>query len=267
MESTGEAGKIQISETTAKLLIEAGKTSWIHARDDKVHAKGMLAKFCLLTWCLIMGNLTGKGEMQTYWLGINRGPGSSVSGFSTHSGSSDESVVEQTFSLESIQDPIDRAELDSQVLRLIDWNVELLKTPLKNIIARREVLKMKRGHIPRNLELGLSSDTDISHKVAEVMDLPPFDPRLASLSEKAEKVELTAEVETQLKEFVTEIAKMYNNNSFHNFSHGKRHVLYSICLTRDVLSFEQTASHVMVRRKMNIRYAISSNTLCEDVCA
>ena len=48
MESTGQAGKIQVSEATAKALRAAGKADWVVARDGLVAAKG-------------------KGQMQTYW--------------------------------------------------------------------------------------------------------------------------------------------------------------------------------------------------------
>jgi class 3 adenylate cyclase len=49
MESTGQKGRIHVSECTATLLINAGKQAWITARDELVQAKG-------------------KGEMQTYWV-------------------------------------------------------------------------------------------------------------------------------------------------------------------------------------------------------
>ena len=49
MESTGEAGKIQVSETTASLLEASGKRHWLCSREDPVPVKG-------------------KGEMKTYWL-------------------------------------------------------------------------------------------------------------------------------------------------------------------------------------------------------
>jgi len=49
MESTGKKGRIQVSQDTADLLVEAGKESWVNPRADKVIAKG-------------------KGEMQTYWI-------------------------------------------------------------------------------------------------------------------------------------------------------------------------------------------------------
>lgn len=49
MESTSVRNRIQLSESTAKLLIEAGKESWIVKREGEVAAKG-------------------KGMMQTWWL-------------------------------------------------------------------------------------------------------------------------------------------------------------------------------------------------------
>jgi hypothetical protein len=52
MESTGIPNQIQISDETAKLLIDGGYESWLFPRKDLVHAKG-------------------KGCLQTYWLEIN----------------------------------------------------------------------------------------------------------------------------------------------------------------------------------------------------
>ena len=49
MESTGEKGRIQVSQETADLLIASGKSHWIRPREDKILAKG-------------------KGELSTYWL-------------------------------------------------------------------------------------------------------------------------------------------------------------------------------------------------------
>jgi hypothetical protein len=40
MESTGAANKIQVSKTTANLLIAAGKENWLTPRKDLVAAKG-----------------------------------------------------------------------------------------------------------------------------------------------------------------------------------------------------------------------------------
>lgn len=61
MESTGKAGRIQISQTTATLLKAAGRGSWFTEREDRIHAKG-------------------KGELTTYWLHPSDRAGSVASG-------------------------------------------------------------------------------------------------------------------------------------------------------------------------------------------
>jgi hypothetical protein len=59
MESTGIAGKIQVSSSTAELIREAGNQDWLQARDELVEAKG-------------------KGSVRTWWL-LMKGEGSVVS--------------------------------------------------------------------------------------------------------------------------------------------------------------------------------------------
>jgi hypothetical protein len=49
MESTGIPNQIQASTVTAKLLIAAGKGSWVMPKEDLVEAKG-------------------KGKLQMYWI-------------------------------------------------------------------------------------------------------------------------------------------------------------------------------------------------------
>ena len=53
MESTGESNRIQISESTAKLIEQAGKGHWLIPREEFVEAKG-------------------KGMLKTFWLGYER---------------------------------------------------------------------------------------------------------------------------------------------------------------------------------------------------
>ena len=43
MESTGIKNRIQLSHTTAQLLIECGKENWIVPREDTVKAKGKVS--------------------------------------------------------------------------------------------------------------------------------------------------------------------------------------------------------------------------------
>ena len=51
LESNGESGRIHVSESTAELLIDGGKSHWLTKRPDLVKAKG-------------------KGDLQTYWVTI-----------------------------------------------------------------------------------------------------------------------------------------------------------------------------------------------------
>jgi hypothetical protein len=164
--------------------------------------------------------LSGKGDMQTFWVKMNR-----RSAGRSCSYSSDESL-----GFESTEGHSD--VLSEETLRLVDWNVEILTKTLKQIIARREVLGIHREHIPRDMELEQADDTDVRHRVNEVMDLPPFDNRLTNLSAKANAVKLSAAVLEQLYSFFMEIAKLYNDNPFHNFSHGKWSLMSQHLLTR-----------------------------------
>lgn len=70
MESNGKRGKIQVSETTASRLRQAGKEAWLTPREDLVEAKG-------------------KGKMQTYWVEPSQGI---KSGSSLYSSEGEEGV-------------------------------------------------------------------------------------------------------------------------------------------------------------------------------
>jgi 3'5'-cyclic nucleotide phosphodiesterase/Adenylate and Guanylate cyclase catalytic domain len=110
MESTGIAGKIQVSQNTAKLLKEAGKEDWLSLRQDPVEAKG-------------------KGTMITYWLQRRCATGESLYG--GESGS--------TSPLASGNEVKEMQNFD----RLLHWSHQLLKEKLKLIIS-------SRGHVRCN---------------------------------------------------------------------------------------------------------------------
>jgi class 3 adenylate cyclase len=62
IETTGQKGRIHISQETSDLLVAAGKSRWVQKREEKVVAKG-------------------KGELQTYWFAMTK-TGSCYSGAS-----------------------------------------------------------------------------------------------------------------------------------------------------------------------------------------
>jgi hypothetical protein len=65
MQSTGQSNRIQLSEQTASLLIEAGTSAWIQPRRDLI-------------------NVNGKGIIQTYWA-VHSGRGDDMSAISLNS--------------------------------------------------------------------------------------------------------------------------------------------------------------------------------------
>ena len=58
------------------------------------------------------------------------------------------------------------------------------------------------------------------NEVKEVIALPKFDPNQLRKVVDPEAISLSVEVRNQLRDFITEIAKLYRNNLFHNFEHA-----------------------------------------------
>lgn len=77
MESNGQGGRIQVSQTTADLLTAAGKSAWLTPREDKILAKG-------------------KGLMSTFWLTV-KAEGSAVSTTDSMDSVYDQGVLENCF--------------------------------------------------------------------------------------------------------------------------------------------------------------------------
>lgn len=136
MESNGQRGKIQVSQATADLVMEAGKESWLTPRTEKVAAKG-------------------KGMLQTYWLDPSKGQRGSSSG---GPGSDSDFVPSES------NDPLDRAQKNT---RLIEWMVELLMEDVKKIVSTdRGELCFASGCLLR-MELNLFYDFVGQHSSSE----------------------------------------------------------------------------------------------------
>jgi class 3 adenylate cyclase len=108
MESTGMRDKIQISQSTADLLMKAGKGHWLKEREDIVEAKG-------------------KGRMTTFWLNPTiKNSGNSSFGESNSQSDSGESFIapEMTSALNIVKNE-----------RYVVWMVELLVEHIKKIVS------------------------------------------------------------------------------------------------------------------------------------
>eukprot|EP00934_Nitzschia_sp_Nitz4_P007269 Nitzschia sp. Nitz4//scaffold229_size32011//3230//7371//NITZ4_007915-RA/size32011-processed-gene-0.6-mRNA-1//1//CDS//3329542847//7259//frame0 len=132
VESTGTAGRIQLSLECAQQLIANGKEHWLVKREEKVQAKG-------------------KGEIQTdtqalpaiilatmlqYWLSM--GVCSEDRTRASSSVSSGEPLGVYEPMEEDVTVPArDRICPVSKTSRLVDWNVQMLADILKEVLARR----------------------------------------------------------------------------------------------------------------------------------
>jgi 3'5'-cyclic nucleotide phosphodiesterase len=184
--STGVKNKIQVSETTAACLIEAGKEHWLTPREDSVKAKG-------------------KGTMITYWLNISSTKSNTMA------------TASQTVS--SDQDShIIASDLCSEKVGLsIDWIYEMLQTHIKVIILARmaatSVLIESQKHTLIYDAKGIPMD-----EVVEAITLPEYKKVAKDVSPK--DIEMPPIVVLQLRQYITMIAKSYRNNLFHNFEHA-----------------------------------------------
>lgn len=217
MESTGVAGRIQVSTETAILLKNAGKDCWIAPRQELIMAKG-------------------KGELQTYW--VNPETKATSSKYSTEHSSVGYDSARVNLS----------PSLSPKSMRLIKWNVETLAQLLKQIAASRHVgassvgdsqeydthmlnssrqqrrmkfqRKMKEIQSRRRRIYSTPSQETVKTIFDEVQDyisLPEINLKAAKIGMKPHLIELDNAVMSQLHDFVSTVAANYRDNAFHNF--------------------------------------------------
>lgn len=181
MESTGEKSRVHLSSETAKMLVSAGKTSWVKQRDEKVVAKG-------------------KGELTTYWLELFSRSETGSEGVSDGSTAG----TEMPQKLEKDTDPVKQQ-------RLIDWNVEMLGRALYEIAAHNDSkrpIATGQGSLLDETVLMPAPGKMVLDEVREIITLP----RHSGSLPQSYGGQLDPDVVDQLRDYVTEIAGLYNNN-------------------------------------------------------
>ena len=244
MESTGERNRVHLSYETAHLLIEGGKSHWIQPRDTPVHVKG-------------------KGEMKTYWLKFVL---PSISGASSSlyidkrtaqfsdpdSQGYNPPPVEETFL--SYQTSLDRDHLDDVTQdepdnfismekqeRLVGWTVDVLSRLLRQMVAQRadtERTIRKRQYSSQWRNLTVTRGVTILDEVQETISLPNEPAQSSHDSDSL--IELPKSVQKQLTDYVSIIASMYRDNSFHSFEHATHVTMSSLKLLSRVVTRRTT---------------------------
>ena len=207
MESNGKKDRIHLSMETADLLIAAGKSMWVTARDDKIIAKG-------------------KGELQTYWLELTD---------KAETGSAAEDANAENRNLgdsEHVSAAIaEKTGIDpGKTERLIDWNVEVLLRLLKQVVARRQHQGRETVGLAGTEDLMLkpARGQTVLDEVKEIITLPQFDSSSLNIESDCDNIEMNPKIADQLHDYVWNIASMYRNNPFHNFEHGKYSFFYGL---------------------------------------
>lgn len=190
MESTGEKGRIQVSQETADILIQAGRN--LTQRDVKVEAEG---------------------KLQTYWLDVSN-PSDEPTNIDDELSHRDSAILDA---------PDIRNE---QISSLVDWNANNLVTLLHEVESKRRALKTVRTN-PETLKLKAVQHKKALGEVREVIRLPCFDANAAKEAIDPSVATLKPEVEIEARAYVTLIAHLYHRNPFHNFEHAS-HVAMSV---------------------------------------
>jgi 3'5'-cyclic nucleotide phosphodiesterase/Adenylate and Guanylate cyclase catalytic domain len=232
IESTGEKNRIHLSLQTASYLIESGKGDWVVERTSLVSAKG-------------------KGDLQTYWLTLKEGSSETTSDAlsctSSDHGRADKmpgdrspvsarrrSTADVVQPLGSLADqstgPLVKPAAPEPLMRLIDFNSQVLEGYLKKMVAMRQAsvfyapTTMEGARLSALTPTGALLAGSVFDEVQESIALPTEPARYL---QDPTKVILSPVVRNQLRDFVSTIALLYQENHFHCFDHAS-HVLMSI---------------------------------------
>ena len=170
--------------------MEHGHGKWVIPREGLVEVKGL-------------------GKVQTYFVNVIKGSKTS----------SVAEEIKQDFSDSFNSDAM--KDTSSKTERLVEWNVEVLCSLLRKIVARRGAMNPTREQVSSSI---LPSSVNgkgatVLDEVAEIIVLPEFNAKAIRKQVDPDSIELEADIVAQLESLVTRFASLYRNNPFHNVSY------------------------------------------------
>eukprot|EP00980_Cylindrotheca_fusiformis_P019593 scaffold6796_cov103-Cylindrotheca_fusiformis.AAC.2 len=220
MESASERRRIQVSQVTADLLLASGLSAWIIPRKSKVFVKG-------------------KGEIQTFWLDTKATKISKPSKSGTEMTTVSETVPNNSDSSSGEGAFDDNGFVDFEAMtkreRLVEYSVEVLSSLLQQIIASRGAVDVSNDTSLSEIEATIGTGDTVLEEFVPIIPLKRFDAGDLSKRHEASSIDIGEEAKTQLRNFLSNVASMYQDNPFHNFEHAS-HVTASVkkLLTRIV---------------------------------
>eukprot|EP00526_Cylindrotheca_closterium_P001661 CAMPEP_0113641374 /NCGR_PEP_ID=MMETSP0017_2-20120614/21721_1 /TAXON_ID=2856 /ORGANISM="Cylindrotheca closterium" /LENGTH=1133 /DNA_ID=CAMNT_0000552715 /DNA_START=78 /DNA_END=3479 /DNA_ORIENTATION=+ /assembly_acc=CAM_ASM_000147 len=203
MESSGNPKQIQMSQTTAKLLIEAGWSRLIQPRRHKIDVKG-------------------KGQMQTYWLRNSNVDTSEKNGSQENSGTVD---TERSSNHEDDDDL--GIVVTTKQERLVEWSVEILGSLLQQVMSSRSDVVADKGAVSLKEQM-IGKDKKVLDEFVPIISLKRFDSdELQGRRQGNRPNSIGEEATSQLRDYISHVASMYRENPFHSFEHAT-HVTASV---------------------------------------
>ena len=237
MESTGQPNKIQCSQATADLLIAGGKSHWVERREDLVNVKGkgVLQTFFLNTRASSAekepeeGKITSPLKKNSSFIHLKskfRGPSMhdsfggqelqldylahnpSVSPQKARRALLSQHHKPQIWSNDDheaeMEEDYDGFEDTSRQERLVEWNVELLSTLLRQIIAHRQQQTTTNvAHEGDELRVNYKEGQNALDEITEIIEIGAHgsetkDSTLSYLDVDLTSIELSSNVKEQL---------------------------------------------------------------------
>lgn len=298
IESTSEKNKIQLSESTAELIMEAGKTPWVEQRRDTIFAKVRLTnmvglgwassffdafcKVCLflslthsssinhyfLIYCLhvLLAPLQGKGELKTYWL--------STEGPKNLSAKEKQALpallkmmakanIDPGFiKKKKVLDPNEKRE------RLVDYHSNVLKGLLKKLSAMHSARRSDCPDTDAYAEMvGKPIDPDrdastIKTFAEEAAQGILFPTSTRPLAGDIEPYTIDDVVSNQLRELISRVSRWHRDDlPFHSFEHASHTVLSITKLLAAVETTRATTDTVLNKTKSMIIHPLTEFVL------
>jgi hypothetical protein len=190
--------------------------------------------------------LSGKGELQTYWLHTKKCQSAMDEESSHHSMNLDDwlgmdlptELFDSQRSKMGLENNEIRQCLSEQNQRLADWNSNQLVQLLNQVVARRKATVGDNGTLEReagdeheetllgNAHIGVGESGSIVGETTDRIVMPDFD-STAFIQSVQTPDKISDVVRQQLHDYVAIICSMYVDNPFHSYQHAS-HVTMSI---------------------------------------
>eukprot|EP00980_Cylindrotheca_fusiformis_P001922 scaffold437_cov111-Cylindrotheca_fusiformis.AAC.20 len=206
MESSGERGRIQASQVTADLLKEAGLSRWIIPRSTKMLVKG-------------------KGEMQTYWVDKSSRPSKAKAlnlGSVMETRDEDAESESEESSERAEEEGNERLGIEgmNKTERLIEWNVEVLTSLLKQIVHLQGGVANQIPALSKAEKAIGTGGRTVLEEFIPIIQLKRFDKEELRRRGVPTSIGITDEAKSQLRHYIASVSAMYPDNAFHNFEHA-----------------------------------------------